>query len=92
MFKLEVRMCCRLLELFPSLFFQWCWTKFGFQIPLFQTIQKVKCACRINTETQLTVLGAQEGGDKRFAGVELGSLLLWLLMFSVWKLRVLSPV
>lgn len=40
-FKLEVRMCFRLLELFSPLFFQWCWTKLGFQIPVFKLFKSL---------------------------------------------------
>lgn len=86
-------MCFRLLELLsPAPFFPAVLDNIGIPGSCFQTIQKLTGACRTNTETQLTVPGVQEGGDKRFTGVEQWSLLLWLLMFSVWERRVLSPV
>lgn len=40
----------------------------GIPGPCFQGVQRLECTCRTNTETQLTVPGAQ-GGDERFVGV-----------------------
>lgn len=67
-FKLEVRMCFRLLELFSPLAFPVLPNTIGIPGPCFQSVQRLECTCRTNTETQLTVPGAQEG-DERFVGV-----------------------
>lgn len=60
--------------------------KVGISDSCFQTIQKLECTCR--TETQWQCSGGRR--DECFAGVMLWSMLLCLLMFSVWNWTVLS--
>lgn len=40
-FMVDVRMCFRFLQPCPSLFFQWCSTKLGFQIPVFKPFKSL---------------------------------------------------